>query len=555
MKQDNDKILSELTELFGKNGIVQKDFSELKESIKSLTDTLSNKKEEDKKQRTIAGDWKDFTQEIKDSLWNRPKTYITGKKDTYKDNKEESDNVDVKNTKDESDIKFKKKGKPKSVASQENSKIEITRNKILSDMVEVLIDLKDDKTQSKINLELLEINRLITSTKNNFKNKIEPNDDAAKQEDQEKLAEAIARRLSDIVTTGKSGVPNIPSKKIPPVIPPPTIPPPVAKPPVVKPPVAEQPPVVKPPKETAAPNKPKVENKPSAARQKELDAAKAEEERAIQATQELAKKRVAKETADVKREQPQIQEPATKISKLVEKPEAISTKKSNLLDVKGDLSAASLNDAQKAAVNKVFADMGLRGLLGTETGDDVWNKKINQLKKSNPGTLKKIIDSVNVEIENIEIEKGKKISVSPSSKFKENDEKVKEVTPGKQVSNKVKVSPSKELVRRPPTEDDTRFSVRQQLLQEHAARLSKMLPDSLRKEAEQIKAKKQDTNNKGDELSSLSLENMDLKDFESGNNQVSFISNMNVTNTEQTSISKKMSVRQNPYERYWSSQA
>ena len=42
---------------------------------------------------------------------------------------------------------------------------------------------------------------------------------------------------------------------------------------------------------------------------------------------------------------------------------------------------------------------------------------------------------------------------------------------------------------------------------------------------EQIKAKKQDTNNKGDDLSSLSLENMDLKGFELENNQVSFISN------------------------------
>ena len=536
MKQDKDKILSELTELFGKNGIVQKDFSELKESIKSLTATLSNKKEEDKKQRTIAGDWKDFTQEIKDSLWNRPKTYITGKKDTYKDNKEESDNVDVKNTKDESDIKFKKKGKPKSVASQENSKIEITRNKILSDMVEVLIDLKDDKTQSKINLELLEINRLINSTKNNFKNTIEPNDDAAKQEDQEKLAEAIARRLSDIVTTGKSGVPNIPSKKIPPVIPPPTIPPPVVKPPVVKPPVvkppvaeqppvvkppvAEQPPVVKPPKEPAAPNKPKVENKPSAARQKELDAAKAEEEKAIQATQELAKKRAAKETADVKREQPQIQESATKIPKLVEKPEAISTKKSNLLDVKGDLSAASLNDTQKIAINNLFVDMGLRGLLGTETGDKVWTDKVNQLKKSNPKKLKSLIDAANAEIENVEIEKGKKISVSPSSKFKEIDAK-----------------------------SDAELSkpgMRQESIQKAAAEYAKTLPKSLIEEAKR---------NKGKELSSLSLENMDLKDINQNNNQVSFISNMNVTNTEQTTISKKPSSRQNPYERYWSAQA
>ena len=618
MKQDNDKILFELTELFGKNGLVQKDFSELKESIKSLTATLSNKKE-DSKPRTLSGDWKDFTQELKDSFFNRPKTYITGKKDTYEDNTEQQNSVDVENTKDESDIKFKKKGTSKSVSSQENSKIEITRNKILSDMVEVLIDLKDDKTQSKINLELLEINKLITATKNNFKNTIEPNNEEYKQEDREKLAEAIARRLSDLGTSGKPSPTNIPPavplpSKVPttppsapapaapqtpttppsapapaapqtptpapaPVVPPavkPTPAPAPVVPPAVKPPSAPAPaapqtpttppsapapaapqtptpapapvvpPAVKPPKETASPSKSKVEEKPSASRQKELDAVRAEEELAIQATQKLAKKR---ETSDVKKEQPQIQEPATKTPKLVENPEAISTKKSNLLDVKGDLSAASLNDTQKIAINNLFADMGFRELLGTETGDKVWSDKVNQYKKSNPKRLKSLIDAANVEIKNveiknIEIEKGKKISVSPSSQFKENDEKVKEVTPGKQVSNKVKVSPSKELVRRPPTEDDTRLSVRQQ-----------HLTDSLRKEAEQIKAKKQDTNNKGDDLSSLSLENMDLKGFELENNQVSFISNMNVTNTEQTTISKNTSIRQNPYERYWSSQA
>jgi hypothetical protein len=61
---------------------------------------------------------------------------------------------------------------------------------------------------------------------------------------------------------------------------------------------------------------------------------------------------------------------------------------------------------------------------------------------------------------------------------------------------------------------------------------------------------------KGDQLSQLSIDNMDFKKMGFGNNQVAIVSNnMNVNNTEQTTISKNSSIRRNPYERYWSAQA
>ena len=80
---------------------------------------------------------------------------------------------------------------------------------------------------------------------------------------------------------------------------------------------------------------------------------------------------------------------------------SLNVNAASLLNVNGDLSAASLNDVQKAGINKLLENMGLRALVGYETGDKVWNDKVNQLKKSNPRTLKKIIDAANVEIASI----------------------------------------------------------------------------------------------------------------------------------------------------------
>ena len=60
----------------------------------------------------------------------------------------------------------------------------------------------------------------------------------------------------------------------------------------------------------------------------------------------------------------------------------------------------------------------------------------------------------------------------------------------------------------------------------------------------------------GEQLSQLSIDNMDLEKMGFGYNQVAIVSNnMNVNNTEQTTISKNSGIRRNPYERYWSAQA
>ena len=75
------------------------------------------------------------------------------------------------------------------------------QNKILADMVAVLIDLRDDKSQKQLLGEAIAIKKLITDQ--NIATKlpggIEPNNEESKQEDREKLAEAIARKLADVL--------------------------------------------------------------------------------------------------------------------------------------------------------------------------------------------------------------------------------------------------------------------------------------------------------------------------------------------------------------------
>ena len=80
-------------------------------------------------------------------------------------------------------------------------------NKILSDMVEVLIDLRDDKSQKLILNEAIAIRKMLVdqSKKIELPGGIEPNTEETKQEDREKLAEAIARRLSDVIGNLSSG--------------------------------------------------------------------------------------------------------------------------------------------------------------------------------------------------------------------------------------------------------------------------------------------------------------------------------------------------------------
>ena len=75
------------------------------------------------------------------------------------------------------------------------------QNKVLADMVEVLIDLRDDKSQKQLLGEAIAIKKLITDQSNATKlpGGIEPNNEESKQEDREKLAEAIAIKLSEVM--------------------------------------------------------------------------------------------------------------------------------------------------------------------------------------------------------------------------------------------------------------------------------------------------------------------------------------------------------------------
>lgn len=121
------------------------------------------------------------------------------------DNKKPEANLERQNT---SDINL-----PESSSDQ---------NKILSDMVEVLIDMRDDKSQKQLLHEALAIRKLISeqSNKSQFSaGGIEPNVDAEKQDDREKLAEAIARKLGEVFeelgigSNSGLGIPDLPDKR------------------------------------------------------------------------------------------------------------------------------------------------------------------------------------------------------------------------------------------------------------------------------------------------------------------------------------------------------
>jgi len=90
-------------------------------------------------------------------------------------------------------------------------------NKILSDMVEVLIDLRDDKSQKQILNEAIAIRKIISdqSKKVELPAGVEPNSEESKQEDREKLAEAIARRLEAVMGSlgGGLDIPDLMDRK------------------------------------------------------------------------------------------------------------------------------------------------------------------------------------------------------------------------------------------------------------------------------------------------------------------------------------------------------
>ena len=191
--------LIEIVELFGKNGEFHKDVSKLSDSIESLVNALgkksTNKPEQDSTPRTLAGDWKDFKQELKKSLFDDPKQYLGMKKNVKK-----KENEDLRKEASE-----KGNLKENNIVTKEAVKIvdKDQSSTILSDMVDVLKLIKEDKTQLKIYEDIVELKKTIKNLNDISAKTIEPNDEEAKQEDREKLAEAIARRLSDVI--GESG--------------------------------------------------------------------------------------------------------------------------------------------------------------------------------------------------------------------------------------------------------------------------------------------------------------------------------------------------------------
>jgi len=191
--------LIEIVELFSKNGEFHKDVSKLSDSIESLVNALgkksTNKPEQDSTPRTLAGDWKDFKQELKKSLFDDPKQYLGMKKNVKKkENEDPRKEASEKGNLKENNIVTKEAAK---IVDKDQS------STILSDMVDVLKLIKEDKTQLKIYEDIVELKKTIKDLNDITAKTIEPNDEEAKQEDREKLAEAIARRLSDVI--GESG--------------------------------------------------------------------------------------------------------------------------------------------------------------------------------------------------------------------------------------------------------------------------------------------------------------------------------------------------------------
>ena len=306
--------LSDIAELFGKEGPVRKDLNNLSNKLEDLTveleelvKTLSKRagvdkedKDKDKESkgkgtqpkrrlstknprdpysdentpRTLKNDFIGLKRGLADSLINNPMRYVTGKsslpenidklvpnepqtsedtinkitdpkksEDTINkitenqqsEDKEviQSDSKDIPNkmvdqlTANDSNItKLEPKENQQSedtinkiaeeklnTTNKEDTPIEDNNNKVLNDMVGVLIDIRDDKSQKLLLTEATAIRQLLTNQNKitPASSGIEPNTNEAKQEDRELLAEAIARRLGEVLQASglgsNSGIP------------------------------------------------------------------------------------------------------------------------------------------------------------------------------------------------------------------------------------------------------------------------------------------------------------------------------------------------------------
>lgn len=225
--------LAEVAALFGKDGLAHKDLNNLTYTIDELVKTLEkragkdtsdkkSKKDQDEP-RTLKSDVLGFGRGIKDALFADPKNYLMGKSSlpAAVEKIEPVLNDEELTIPEPKQMQAEVKEEVKSIEKINEPELPPTddNNKVLSDMVGVLIDMRDDKSQLQILNEAVAIKKILTeqNKKTELPGGVEPNSDEAKQEDRERLAEAIARRLGEVLEAsgigGNSGfIPDLPDR-------------------------------------------------------------------------------------------------------------------------------------------------------------------------------------------------------------------------------------------------------------------------------------------------------------------------------------------------------
>ena len=185
----------------------------------------TNKIKEDKKpeqDRTIVSDTKDFFKGIKDYVQENKNYFLN--KSSLPANVEkpkldisapepanvEKPKLDISAPEPEVVVEkiikqdTEKTTDDKNIVTSDNNQPDENQNKVLSDMVAVLIDMRDDKSQKQLVEEAAAIKKIIAdqNKKPELPGGIEPNTDEAKDMEREKLAEAIARKIGEVFNAG-----------------------------------------------------------------------------------------------------------------------------------------------------------------------------------------------------------------------------------------------------------------------------------------------------------------------------------------------------------------
>jgi hypothetical protein len=206
---------SPFVELSEKMTGTSKDIKNLNLSILNLAIALekragiskSEKEDPGKPGRPIGIDLKEDYKDFKAGFTEQLSSYVKSAKDTIsylsgkvvmppEIGKPTQDSADI-NTEIISPTDLTRTNAQDNIALNEN----IEQNKVLSDMVAVLIDMRDDKSQKQLLEEASAIKKLIIEKNkaNQLPNGIEPNIEESKQEDREKLSELIAIKLGAIL--------------------------------------------------------------------------------------------------------------------------------------------------------------------------------------------------------------------------------------------------------------------------------------------------------------------------------------------------------------------